>query len=283
MIKYKSCLEVSMDCIYNAFNAGFSDYIIKLQMPKDIFEKRFFGPEGNSLEHSFVALDDEKPIGLVLRGIKEYEGVRTLRCGTLALDKDYRGKAISHKLMELHKKEGKRMRCKQLFLEVIKGNDRAIKFYEKLGYEKIYDLNYFSLNNLDKLKKKLEIPIKIKNIGVEELKSVRERVSDVHVPWQSDIEYIEKSIGQLSLGAYIKDKLLAVISINISTRISFIWVENSLRHRGVASKLIFDSAKILELSKLSIGIPNNSSIYGYINHMGFSRDNISQYEMYYTL
>ena len=283
MITYKRCDEVDIELIYNAFSIGFSDYIIKLDMPKDFFVKRFFGPEGNSLESSFIALDDNRPVGVVLSGIKEYEGIKTIRCGTLAVDPEYRGNGVSKRLMELHKEEGINNGCKQLFLEVIVGNDRAINFYKKLNYDKIYDLVYFSLSDISKLKEKDTMTLEVKIIDMEELRKPQERIKDVHLNWQNDMEYIEKSEGQLNLGAYINNKLVGVVSINKSSKISYIWVENSLRHKGVATKLLVDAAKELNLSKLSAGFPNNARLEGFLKHIGFERDKISQYEMYYTL
>lgn len=137
MIIYKKCSEVDVDMVFKAFSIGFSDYIIKCDMTKDFFINRFFGPEGNDLENSFVAIDDNKPVGIVLSGIKNYEGIMTMRCGTMAVAPDYRGTGISKKLMELHKEVAINNGCKQLFLEVVVGNDRAINFYKKLNYTKI--------------------------------------------------------------------------------------------------------------------------------------------------
>lgn len=283
MITYKKCSEVDIDLVYEAFKNGFSDYIIKLEMPKEIFVSRFFCTEGNSLEQSFIALDIDKPIGLVLGGIKIYEGVKTMRCGTLAVTPDYRGKDISTKLMELHKEEAKIQRCKQLFLEVIFGNDRAINFYKKLNYEKIYNLNYFSLESLKGLSSNAKLSLHIKKSNIEELKLVREKVRDVHINWQNDIEFIEKSQGQVTLGAYINEKLAGIISANKNSRINFIWVENALRHSGIGTSLIIKAVERLNISKISIGIPNNASIQGFVNKIGFKQDDVSQYEMYYTL
>lgn len=145
MIQYKRCSEVSIDLVYEAFKDGFSDYIIKMEVSIEDFIKRFFGPEGNSLKHSFLALDGNKSVGVILGGIKDYEKIKTMRCGTLAVHPNYRGIGVSQKLFELHKEEALQNECKQLFLEVIVGNDRAIHFYTKLGYEKVYDLSYLSL------------------------------------------------------------------------------------------------------------------------------------------
>lgn len=74
-----------MDSIYEAFTDGFSDYIINVSLAKEEFVRRFFGPEGNTLENSIIAFDGHKPIGLNLGGIKIYEGIKTLRLMWCAL------------------------------------------------------------------------------------------------------------------------------------------------------------------------------------------------------
>lgn len=280
MLQFKRCTEVSMNSIYSAFSIGFSDYIIKLEMPQNFFEKRFFGPEGNSLEHSFIALDDEKAIGVILGGIKYYEGVKTIRCGTLAVAPEYRGSGVSQKLMELHRKEALKYQCQQLFLEVIVGNDRAINFYKKLGYEKIYDLIYFSYEDINSIKEKCKFQLSIHPLDIKELKTAAQSVKAVHINWQNDLDYIEKMDGQISLGAYVGHKLVGVISVNKSTRINFIWVDENMRYNGIGTSLIKAAAKELGLSKLSLGFPNNSSIQGFVTHIGFKKDSVTQYEMY---
>lgn len=283
MINYKRCSEVDMDLVFNAFNIGFSDYVIKIQMPKEAFISRFFGPEGNCIHNSFIALDNDKPIGLVLGGIKEYEGIKTMRCGTMAIDPEYRGQGISYRLMELHREEAVKQGCKQLFLEVIVGNDRAINFYKKLGYEKVYDLYYYTLDDISKLKNIQTSDLNIKSINMQELMKVRNCCRDIHINWQNDIDYIEKSENQVTLGAYIGNKLLGAVSANKNTRINFLYIDNSIRGRGIANNLIAEAAKELGLNKMSVGFPNNASLLGYFKHVGFTKDNISQYEMYLTL
>lgn len=283
MISYKKCSEVDRNLIYDAFNIGFSDYIIKTEIPKEIFISRFFGTEGNGFEQSFIALDGSKAIGVALGGVKDYEGIKTMRCGSLAVDPKYRGKGISQNLMKLHKEEAVKQECKQSFLEVLVGNDRAINFYKKLGYEKIYDLSYFTLNDLSTIKANNKLKLDIKTSSIEELKLIRKKIKDVHINWQNDIEYIEKSEGQLTLGAYINNKIAGIISINKNTKISFIWVENALRHKAIGTSLLISAAKELNVRKVSIGIPNNSSIQGFITHIGFKKNAISQYEMFLVI
>lgn len=283
MIIYKKCSEVDIELVYEAFKIGFSDYIIKMEIPKDFFIKRFFGPEGNSLETSFVALDGDKAVGVILGAIKNYEGIKTIRCGTLAVHPEYRGKGISQKLHDLHKEAAVEAGCKQLFLEVIVGNDRAINFYKKNGYEKIYDLSYFSLSDLSVLSQKESAAIEMKEINIDELRSISEYLKDIHINWQNDLDYIEKSEGHLNIGAFENGKLIGAASIHKGSKASLLWVHPSFRNKGIATALLAKGAKELELKKLVINFPNNSSLEGFVKHMGFTRDSVSQFEMYYTI
>lgn len=278
MIQYLRCTEVSMDSIYQAFTRGFSDYIIKMEIPLDMFVARFFGPEGNALEHSFLAIEGDRPVGVILGGIKEYEGIKTMRCGTLCLDPDYRGKGISQRLLELHRSEAIKQGCKQLFLEVIVGNDRAIAFYKKSGYDKVYDLSYFSLKDTQGLKDATNNH-DVREIAIKDLREIMEN-SDAHINWQNDVDYIESSQGFLHLGVVKEGKVIGAISLNKSSKLSFLWVDKAQRGRGIAKALLAAATEKLELTKISASFPNSDSLEGFVKKMGFERDKIAQYEMY---
>lgn len=283
MITYKKCTEVSMDHIFKAFSTGFSDYIIKFNMTQDVFEKRFFYTEGNSTEYSFAAFHDNDPVGVILGGIKNYEGIKTLRCDTFAIAPDYRGTEISKKLFQLHEHTAIENHCRQLFLEVIAGNDRAIKFYKKMGYDKIYDLSYFSLENLNALNKYNINMMDVKPIGISMFENSLENLKDVHINWQNDIDYIKKSPDTVLYGVFQDNRLIAALCINDSGRVSCIWVEKSKRNKGTAAALLNKACRELNLSKLNIGFPNSNLLEGFLKKIGFKRETIAQYEMYKTL
>ncbi len=282
MIIYSKCSEVNDNLIYEAFKIGFSDYIIKIDMTKKSFFERFFGPEGNTLESSFIAIDGEKAVGLILGGIKNYEGVKTIRCGTLTIHPEYRGLGVSQKLFELHREDAIKNNCKQMFLEVIVGNDRAISFYKKLGYEKIYDLSYFSLDNTSELKERKNEDIQIRNIDMTQIREIRESVRDIHINWQNDLEYISELEGQVHLGAYYNDELIGLISGSKSGKFNFIYVKPDFRGRGFGCNLLNGLAKHFEITSLNTCFGNNASLEGFVKKVGFTRMQISQYEMYRT-
>ncbi|MEA1011001.1 GNAT family N-acetyltransferase [Bacillus cereus] len=282
MIQYKRCSEVSIDLVYEAFKDGFSDYIIKMDVSKENFIKRFFGPEGNSLENSFLALDGDKSVGVILGGIKVYETIKTMRCGTLAVHPEYRGIGVSQHLFELHKEEAIQNGCKQLFLEVIVGNNRAIKFYNTLGYEKVYDLSYYNLNDVTKLTNKDNENIEVKRLEFPTFKVGIQEWLNFHINWQNDIDYIEKT-NNTFYGAYVDNELKGSLCVNEHGKISYIFVDKDYRNIGIATRLLQVASEELKLSSLSIGLPNNGLLQGYLKKCGFEKNALAQYEMYHLL
>lgn len=280
-MKIVNCIDVPSDWIHQAFQVGFSDYIVKMEFSKEEFVNRFFGPEGNQLEHSFIVLDDERPIGLILGGIKDYEGLKTLRCGTLCIHPDYRRKGVARRLFELHKKDGMGNGCKQLYLEVIVGNEQAIRFYEKHGYNKIYDLKYFHLKNTETIHQPQSS--NIVPIAIEQLRTLRQNMLDVHLNWQNDIEYIEIADGQHHFGVYDKSDLVGGISVAQSGRISFLWIHIDCRGNGLATDLIAHCIRQLQLKSMTASFPNHAGLEGFYQRLGFERASLSQYEMYLSL
>lgn len=282
MIQYKRCSEVNIDLVYEAFKDGFSDYIIKMEVSKEDFIKRFFEPEGNSLEHSFLSLEGDKPVGVILGGIKVYENIKTMRCGTLAVHPEFRGIGVSQKLFELHKEEALQNECKQLFLEVIVGNDRAIRFYNKLGYEKVYDLSYYNLKDMTKIMLKECKGIEVKQLEFVAFKVEIQKWLHFHINWQNDMNYIEKT-NHTFYGAYIGNDLKGSICINEQGKISFIFIDKEYRNRGIGSKLLQVARDELNLESLLISFPNNSLLEGFVKKTGFEKNSLAQYEMYVFL
>jgi len=283
MVTYKSCTEVEFEKVYEAFVIGFSDYMIKFDMSKEVFLNHFFGPEGNKLEYSFIALDDEKAVGLILGGIKEYEGIKTMRCGTLCVHPEYRGKGISNKLFELHKDIAIDNKCKQMFLEVIKGNDRAIKFYEKYGYDKIYDLKYYYTKDTEVIKRKRDNTIDIKEVDYEDIVDLSHMADNIHMNWQNDFDYIKALKNVIHYGVYENSELIGAISISPGGKIFYIYTKDEYRNRGIAQSLITKAVNNLNLEELYISFPSDINIEGFLKHVKFEKDEISQYEMYLTL
>jgi len=280
MFIYKRCTEADTDAIYEAFIAGFSDYIIKIDMSKENFLKHFFGPEGNSPEYSVIAFDDLKPVGLILGGIKVYEGLKTLRCGALCVIPGYRGTEVSHRLFDLHREIALENDCSQMFLEVIAGNERAIRFYSRKGYEKVYDLVYYSHSDPSGINADLPSGFTVKRTDIDALRSFRRKIRDIHINWQNDFNYTSHYAEQKYYGVFKDEDMIGGLSIHPAGRISFLWIDSVFRNKGIGRGLICHAVRELDLKKLAISFPENASLTGFVKRLGFMKDPVTQYEMY---
>lgn len=283
LIQYLNCRDVSDSQIFEAFSKGFSDYFIKLELTEKIFVERFFGPEGNSRDYSFVAVENGTAVGVILGAVKHYEGNKTMRCGTLAIDPKYRGTGIAMKLFEFHKETAISQGCRQLFLEVLVENERAIKFYRNKGYEKVYDLSYFSLATPQAFWGSQVPGYEIKPVGLSELRHSFHQAANVHINWQNDMNYIEKSSNLCCFGGYRGSDHVASICVNPQGKIHFLWVVPECRGQGVGRALLGEAQAEMNLSQLSTGFPNNHHLEGFFKRMGFSRNSVAQFEMYQLL
>lgn len=282
MFIYKRADQVGKEQVFEAFQKGFADYLIKFEMTQEVFFHRFFGIDGNDLSLSYVAFDEDRPMGLILGGIKEFDGVRTMRCGTLCIIPEYRGKGVSSGLLDLHIGSARENHCAQLFLEVINGNDRAVSFYEKNGYERVYDLKYYTLDRQAFLREELETDASypVREMELKEALALRSRFTDLHLNWQADFDVLEKSSDVILLGAYHGEDLAGFMAFKENGRIVLLWVDAPYRNRGLGRRLLSHAAQKVNVEKLHISFSNHGPLSGFVKKTGFTEDQLSQYEMY---
>lgn len=285
MIRYERGTDLDMSTIYQAFQRGFADYIIQFNLTEAEFADRFFGPEGNAREHSFVALDGDEPVGVVLGGSKVYESVRTMRCGALAVSPEYRGKGVSAGLMDLHREEALHAGCKQLFLEVIAGNDRAIAFYLKRGYRRVYDVSFFTLPDASRLEAPLgaSAGVPVEQITFETFADLVGPWRYFHINWQNDLEYQQRTPSNVYYGVRVDGEWAGGLSISPTGKINMLIVSHQHRGQGLATRMLVAAREELGFVKFTASLPDNALLEGFLDRHGFVRDKISLHEMYLRL
>ncbi len=279
MINMVECVKLSDTEIYKAFTACFSDYMIKMEMEQDVFISRFFGCEGNSKEHSFAAYEDDKPVGICLGGIKTDEEIKTFRCGAMAVTTDVRGKGVAGTLMKMHIERAKELGCLQLFLEVIDGNDRAVAFYEKNGYEKVYNLIYRKMLSKDikNFKSDKNVYDLAEEISFDEIKEFRRNDSS-HLPWQCSFDYFSM-LDTKYYGIKAEGRLCAAIAAS-NAKVYYLWTEKEYRNRGYATALVHMVINQLSPKELVFTYSNNHSAHTFSNKLNMGYLGVKQLEMY---
>jgi len=266
-MKIITCNEVPFDDVFEAFSGGFSDYMIQFEMAKDQFKSHFFGPEANKLIFSYIAYVDEKPAGLILGGCKNFDGVLTLRCGTMCVVPEYRGQGLARKLLEKHEKLALDLECKNLFLECINGNDRAFHFYLTSGYKVVYQLKYYTHKKYKKLESETELG------NLVDYTNYRNEVEG-HVNWQNEIWSLEKSDPTIHLVKH-QNHIVGMLAAR-ENRICYLHIKKQYRGKGYGKKLLFS----LENREVKISFPSHSGLEMFLMSQGFVEDEISQFEMY---
>jgi len=278
-MNYKKCSEATDHQIFEAFSEGFSDYIIKFKMDEDFFVEHFFGPEGNRRDLSWLAMDKEKPVGLVLGGIRPFDGRKTMRCGTMCVIPSYRNRHIATALLDKHRETAREEDCDQLFLECIDGNDKALAFYKKEGYETRHFLHYFVCRNPSDIKdSSSDRLLKVEKLTMSEIATLRKE-SAAHWNWQNEMEYLECNGAELA-GVRMDNRAVAALAFK-EERIQFLYVSPPFRGRALGKMLLSHAARDKE--KMTVSFPDNDDLPGFYEKAGFVREPIRQREMYRSL
>ncbi|MDF2856836.1 MAG: Acetyltransferase, partial [Neobacillus sp.] len=91
--------------------------------------------ENLSITRSIVAYDKNKPVGILLNGIQEMNGVKIAWNGGTAVIPEYRKKGVGKFLVETADKIYRAEGVEVATLEAISENTPAIELYKKMGYE----------------------------------------------------------------------------------------------------------------------------------------------------
>lgn len=146
MISFKRLNECKLDEVVQAWNEGFAGYFFDASMTVDMFLNRLV-LEGLSPLLSIVAYDGDRPVGIVLSGIRQIRDCKMAWNGGTGVIEEYRGKGVSRALLDhalqLYREENVQLAS----LEAISKNERAIRLYKGAGYETVDHILYLSADH----------------------------------------------------------------------------------------------------------------------------------------
>ncbi|WML42988.1 GNAT family N-acetyltransferase [Neobacillus sp. PS3-40] len=192
-MKFKMLSECTIEEAVIAWNRGFEGYFVKIEMTPQSFMNRIIS-EGISLDLSRVLFDENEPIAIILNGFRITKaGKKIAWNGGTGVAPAYRGKGSSKLLMEetmrIYHDEGVDIAT----LEAIKENEKAIRLYEKYGYQITDRLVY--LNGVLKQSENTPIPIISKSIRPEQLQMIP--FYNENVPWQCQWQSAKEGEAQI--------------------------------------------------------------------------------------
>jgi len=216
-----------LDDLIDAQNDIFADYIVPMKSTR-LFFLDFLRSVGGSVANVMVALDAEKIVGYinpVIDGPEAWIG----GVGVLPI---YRGKGLGRDLMVAAESLARAKGAREISLEVIEGNDRAQRFYERLGYS--HTRKFLTAEGRPvKFEGFGELP---KNASMSELLSLHERAYK-DTCWQ---RRKPESLVQSARGAEcykVDDGFVLVRTVETSGFIPFLGVVPERRGRGIGTSL----------------------------------------------
>lgn len=195
VIHVKQLEYCSLDEVLKAWNEGFKGYVADLHMDIDTFLERTV-KEKLSPRYSHVAFDDQKPIGILVSGIKERGGIKTSWNGGTGVHPDYRDEGVGHKLVEASLKLYEQENVELATLEAVSDNDPAIHLYEKHGY--VVEDHLSILQHTGQIHSTFEIRLLEKQLSPEHLSQIGWYT--VKHPWQCH----EDQAGEMSIRGFYK-------------------------------------------------------------------------------
>lgn len=269
--------------VHKTFLEAYSDYIIKFQLTETQLENHI-AQNAVRLEESIGAFAEDKMIGVTLNGVGFWEGKETVYDAGTGVIPDFRkngaGKAMFDFMMPVFKEKG----IKQLLLEVISVNDKAVRLYKKLGFEETRRLLFFEQNE-DFVERRME------NLEIREIEnpdwSFFEAFRNCKPSWQNSDESIHRMLSaKVVFGAFLHEKLVGYgVVFPRSGTIVQLGVDKNYRRRGIASSILSEIRKRVDgKTKLRFSNVDDSldGIGEFMQKCGF-KEFISQFEMVKTL
>lgn len=134
LVTVRRLREVTFQDLVTAWNEGFRGYAFDMTMSLDALVSRF-GWEDLSANISLVAFDGERPVGLVLSGLRTITGRRVAWSGGTGVPPDQRG--VGRLLVEVSMNVLREESVSLATLEALSDNERAIGLYEAFGYRTV--------------------------------------------------------------------------------------------------------------------------------------------------
>lgn len=283
-MEYRTLENTSLEQIHKTFIEAFSDYEVDMNLPIDVFEG-LLRRRGYDASVSLGAFIDEKLVGFLLCGFRNWNGKKYAYDTGIAIIGEYRNKGITTEMFEKNMELLKAKKASGYILEVLKGNDSAIHVYQKQGFKVAREFDCFGLKNCDLASNGSVEIIYLDNIDDNRWKEF-EKFWDFKPSWQNSIDSvnIDKEMFEY-VAAVIENKVVGYGIMDAkSGDILQLAVDKEFRRRGIAKEILAELLKKSEPNTLKISNVESTceSMKKFLEKVGFELT-VSQYEMEFKI
>jgi ribosomal protein S18 acetylase RimI-like enzyme len=233
-MEIKDLNNIDPGMLLKAFNRSFSDYLVPLQLSLEQLKFKLLSDRAD-MSLSVGAFEKDQLIGFILHGMQVVDGKKVIYNGGTGVIPEYRSQGILNKMYAYILPKLSEIHADHLVLEVIAGNAKAIKAYEKLNFTNIRKLlcykGHISVQSTT-------ADISLKQIDIPDWDLIQS-FWDFKPTWQNSNKVMEQVLERcVFLGAYLQSEIIGYIIYNPSSnRIHQFAVDKNFRRKGVGTKL----------------------------------------------
>lgn len=268
---FKDCCEI--------FIVAYSDYFVPLKMTGQQFDNHL-AQTSVDLEKSVGAFVDGKMIGLTLNGFGEWNGEPTVYDSGTGIIADFRNRGAGRGMFEFMMPDLKKDGHRQILLEVITENLKAIRLYRGLGFETTRTLIYFVRESVFGAAAKTEF--EIREISSPDWKLLK-TFGAGKPAWQNSVAAFERNgTKKIIIGAFEREKCVGYGTAYCNSGlVNQIAVAETHRRRGAATQILAELQKCVGEHKnlrVSNVDENLNDVIGFLENRGFG-EHLRQFEM----
>lgn len=278
---FKSLENVSIEEIGATLNDAFSQYFVKINFTPEMLQAKFLEEDFNP-KYSVGAFENNKLVGAILHGFRIVNGTKWVYNMATGVRISHRGQQLTKKMYQYVIPFLKENDIYNMQLEVIQGNDRAIKTYKDVGFQEHCSYACYKLNEESEGVENL-LFIGKQSIGDIEMidKILINEMLDIEPSWSNNITAIQNNNAVLRhIGYSLGNQLIGYACLNANTgRIKLMAVHPDYREQGIG-KQILNYLKINTSKPLSVinVDEKGKNVLRFLEHNGFE-PTVKQFEL----
>ncbi len=280
-IEIKRFRPYMLDDMFQVFEDSFSDYSVPFKLTKEQFVRKFVQKLRLDFDLSLGAFDEDYLVGFVFSAVNMYEGSLAAYNGGTGVRPSYRGNEITQKIYDVLLPKLEEKKINKCVLEVLVENEKAIKVYQKIGFEITKFFHCFKLDA-----KKFNPNVNNASVTIIEVREpdwfVYEQFIDIRPSFLDSRQMVNQNLdNEKVIEARMDRKCVgyAIFQPRIG-RISHVSVSAEMRGKKIGEMLIAHAFEVSQSKSLTVVNINKEAepVVKFLKRVGFENQ-LDQYEM----